>query len=275
VPSFVLLSVGNELPMGFPRYHYPVFLLMALTVSLWLGHTVWPTLWMTLRRKPRYKLATPALLASITLAAALYFALLIPDPLLPQYALTFETQSLAQRLRFALQSQMLALALPWAAIGLVARVALSQQIGRIALTTRITCIAFCLASWPVMDVAQALAPYSTIYEYGRVGGQEMADWVRAHTELNALVVAPKEVTFAAERQGTFIIELAGPDATAQAWLEYFKSQRPAAYILTTKEDTRYTQVTRDAQVLAYLDACYPERFKVGSYLAYARSGPCN
>ena len=252
LPSYVILSVGNDLPMGFPRYHYPFFLLMVLTTGLWLAEC---------------SFNFDGRLVGAAVVCAIYFAIVVPDPLFPQYRLTFDTNSLAERLRFGATSQVWGLVMPFVALllfFLMARLQLKRALLR-------TCLAFVMASWPVISVAQARASYATIYEYGREGGRETAAWVQQRTQSNDVVVAPKEIHFIAERQGEFIVNLVGPKTDAAAWLGYFKTHQPAAYVLTTKEDGRYTQVTRDARVQAWLNACYVERISIGSYIAYARS----
>jgi len=77
----------------------------------------------------------------------------------------------------------------------------------------------------------------------------------------------KETIFASQRAGEHVLLYVCPACTAQKWIERFETQPPAAYVLTTKEDGRYTQVTRDPQVLA---RCYEDRVAIGSYLIYVR-----
>ena len=252
LPAYIILSVGNDLPMGFPRYHYPFVLLMVLMTGLWLAER---------------KLKLDARFIGAAVVCAAYLAVVAPDPLLPQYRLTFDTNSLAERLRFGITSQMVALGVPFLALLLF--FGFSRRALRSALLQ--ACLAFVVAAWPVMTLAQARASYATIYEYGREGGRETAAWVQQHTQVQDVVVAPKEIHFAANRQGEFIVQLVGPKTDAEAWLTYFQTHQPAAYVLTTKEDGRYTQVTRDARVQALLDACYAERIRVGNYIAYART----
>ncbi|MBK8836585.1 MAG: hypothetical protein IPO29_17680 [Anaerolineae bacterium] len=250
--ALFLLSIGNDLPMGFPRYHYPIVLLVTLTVSAWLAT------WEPARRDL-------VALGALTLAAAGYFSLVIPDPLLPQYLLTFETNDLVQRLRFALQSQAIAFGLPFALLVAAAWITRTKAAGRIA------CVAFCVASWAVLDVTQARAEYSTIYEYGRAGGAEAAKVVRDSTHPNAVIVAPREIDWLTGRKATLSIQLAGPDGTPAQWLAFFAANKPAAVVLPTKEDSRYTQVTRDPGVLAQMAACYTPPRTIGSYVLWIRT----
>ncbi|MEO6061184.1 MAG: hypothetical protein ABIQ99_04510 [Thermoflexales bacterium] len=247
-----LLSIGNDLPMGFPRYHYPILLLVTLTVSAWLAT------WEPTRRDL-------IVLAALTVAAAGYFSLVIPDPLLPQYLLTFETNDLVQRLTFALQSQAIFFGLPFALLIAAAWAARSRAAGRIA------CVSFCLASWAVLDLAQTRAEYSTLYEYGRAGGAEAARIVRDSTPADAVIVAPREVDWLTSRKATLSTQLAGPNGTPAQWLAFFAANKPAAVVLPTKEDTRYTQVTRDPEVLAQLSACYTPPRAIGSYRVWIRT----
>ncbi len=201
----------------------------------------------------------------LSIAAAGYFSLVIPDPLLPQYLLTFETNDLVQRLRFALQSQAIAFGLPFALLIAAAWAARSRPAGRIA------CVAFCIASWAVLDVAQARAEYSTLCEYGRAGGAEADRVVRDRTPADAVIVALREIDWLTSRKATLSTQLAGPDGTLAQGLAFFSANRPAAYVLPTKEDTRYTQVTRDPEVLAQLAACYTPPRAIGAYLVWIRT----
>jgi hypothetical protein len=272
LPAYILLSIGNDLPMGFPRYHYPIVLLIVLFTSLWLAESQRTR---TVRAGGRSAtgfsgaVSNRLLSATAIIAAAAYFALVVPDPLYPQYQLTFATNNLSERIRFGLQSQVLGLLLPFGALLLVFWMA--YRSAKPALLS--TCLAFVAASWPVTLVAQATAPYATIYEYGRIGGRDISTWLQPRTQPTDVVVAPREIHFAAQRNGEFVIDLVGPTGSADKWLAYFAAKHPAAYVLTTKEDGRYTNVTREPRVLAVLDACYTNRIALGSYIAYARSVP--
>lgn len=252
--GMALYTIGSELPMGYPRYHYPMFALMVLLVSQHLA-------------KNRFGRRTQFVLAGAAAAAVVYFAVVMPDPLLPQYALTFDTNSLAERLTFGLRLQVGALLIPLGVLGLGSWLALRDARN----TIRVTWVAFCLGAWFVLTVAQVLAPYATIYEYGRVGAAQAGDLVRARTKATDNIVAPMEILFASHRPGDYVLNLVCPDCTAEKWLSEMAAQAPAAYVLTFKEDGRYTQVSRNAQVQALLTRCYTEQ-TVGSYLVYLRSG---
>jgi hypothetical protein len=277
--GLVLYTAGSELPMGFPRYHYPIFLLMVIWLALAVNDDSTRFAFLSGR-------ATRLGTLGATVAAAAFFALVVPDPLLPQYQLTFETNELIKRLQFGAQLQIATVLLPGLAL-VAGHLALGRVTGagqprkrpgrgrrlaaRAGPAMVAAAISFCLASWLVLDVAQARADYSTIYEYGRRGGAEVSALVRARTRESDRVVAPMEILFHANREGTFVLVAAGPDASAASWLALVPTERPAAYVLTTKEDGRYTQVTRDPDVLAYLDRCYPDRAAIGSYLVYFQS----
>jgi hypothetical protein len=257
--GLILYAAGNELPMGFPRYHYPIFLLMVLLVSHYLAG---------------FKLADTrdrCLLLIAAVACVAYFALVIPDPLLPQYELTFETNDVLQRLAFGLRSQVIAFVIPFAVVW----IALWARSRNGAGAFRTAAVTFCLASWCVLTVTQAQADYATIYEYGRRGAAEVSAIVRERTDSTDTIVAPMEIIFASQRSGSYLLKFVGPKANAQTWLERFRDQPPQAYVLTTKEDGRYTQVTRAPEVVEMLDRCYTERIDIGSYLVYFRiTTPC-
>lgn len=254
IVGFALVTVGNELPMGFPRYHYPLFLLMVLTASGYLA---------TLKITRDAALV----LCALVVIGATYFLLVQPDPLLPQYQLTFETNNMMERLKFGLNSQVKSFVIPFALMLLAAIFVRKWRPFILA------CLAFCVASWLITDIAQARADYATIYEYGRAGGAATSDWVKANTLTNALIVAPREVEWLTKRKTMFIVTQVGPDATAAGWLAYFAAEKPSAYVMTTKELQRYTQITQNPQVIAYLRACYRQDPPIGSYYMWLRTCP--
>lgn len=256
-------SAGNELPMGFPRYHYPVFLGMVILVGLFLAGSDTPNM---LWRCARSRLAVLLPIG----ACAAFFALVLPDPLLPQYALTFETNDLSTRLRFGAQLQVTALLIPLSlAIG--SSWLLSRQIKPALLSGA---IAFSLAGWLVTSAAQTLADYATIYEYGRRGGQETAALVAERTTPHDRLIAPMEILWAARREGDFVVTLmACAECTAERMISRFQHDLPAAFVLTTKEDGRYTHITRDPDFMMLLNRCYASPVAIGTYLAYFRAEP--
>jgi hypothetical protein len=260
--GMALYSAGNELPMGFPRYHYPVFLGMLILVSLALADSpTFNTLWQSAH--PR-----GAILAAAA-GCALFFALVLPDPLLPQYALTFETNDLLTRLRFGAQLQVIALVIPLGLAVLICWLA----VRRVQPALLAGAIAFSLASWTVTTTTQTTADYATIYEYGRRGGREIGAIIASKTAPHDRLIAPKEILWAAQRDGDFVVELlACPTCTAQQIIKRFENDPPAAFVLTTKEDGRYTHITRDPTLTALLGRCYSAPLKVGSYLAYFHVG---
>jgi len=275
--GLLLYSAGNELPMGFPRYHTPIFLMMVLLVSNYVAAARSQAKWtladlkLVNERDRRdqhlgHAHACIALLGA-SVACAVYLALVVPDPLLPQYQLTFETNNLWQRLLFGLRSQAIAFAAPFLALYSVLWAA-TRNSARAFLGA---CIAFSLASWSVLTVTQSRAEYATTYEYGRQGTTAISTIVHQQTDATDTIVAPSEVIFASGRNGHNVLSYVGPGRDAQEWLRSFESQPPAAYVLTTKEDGRYTQVTRDPQVIALLDRCYPDRLVLGTYMAYFRT----
>lgn len=258
--GMALYSAGNELPMGFPRYHYPVFLGMVILVSLALSKSAtFSALWRDARAR-RAVLATAAV-------CALFFAFVLPDPLLPQYALTFETNDLATRLRFGAQLQVTALILP---LGL-ALIGCYVSLRRARPALLAGALAFSLAGWIVTSAAQTIADYATIYEYGRRGGREISALIANRTSPQDRLIAPLEILWAAGREGDFVVSLlVCPGCTAQSMIERFQNDPPAAFALTTKEDGRYTHITRDPAFNALLARCYGPRVEIGTYLAYFR-----
>lgn len=252
--GFALVTLGNELPMGFPRYHYPLFFLMVLTISGYLAE-------LQMARK------AAMVLVAFTAILMVYFVLVQPDPLLPQYQLTFETNNMMERLKFGLLSQAKGFVFPFAFALLAAMIVKTRSPFVLA------CLAFCAASWLVTDFAQARADYATIYEYGRVGGAATSDWVKANTAPDAIIVAPREVEWLTKRETMFVITQVGPNATADGWMAYFATKKPSAYVMTTKELQRYTQITQNPQVLKYLQTCYRQEPSISSYHMWLRTCP--
>lgn len=256
VSGFAIFTLGNELPMGFPRYHYPLVLCIVILVSLTLADINWD--------RKRIKLA----LAASALGCATYFALVAPDPLLPQYALTFETNALSDRLNFGLRAQLTTLLLPFGLVTMICWV----MVGNLRPALRPAVFSFCVGLWAVTSLSHVQAPYATIYEYGRVGGRDMGDLIAQKTQPDDTIIAPKEILWASQRQGDFVVQLlACPQCTAQSMLDHFQTVKPAAYVLTTKEDGRYTHITRDARFVSLLRQCFDPPVTIGSYIAYFRT----
>ena len=199
----------------------------------------------------------------------MYAAVLVPDPLLPQYQLTFMTNNLGARLSFAAISQLSAFVVPFAGLFVFLYVARFRNLARALI---LSCIVFCLATWTVLAVVQTRAPYATIYEYGRVGGREVSDLVARQTGEDAVIVAPLEIIYAAHRSGEFVNSLlVPPNVSVERWLQFFRTEYPAAYVLTTKEDGRYVAITRNRAVQEYLARCYAPPTTIGTYLIYLRA----
>ncbi|MCS7062243.1 MAG: hypothetical protein RMN25_13940, partial [Anaerolineae bacterium] len=123
------------------------------------------------------------------------------------------------------------------------------------------------------STTQTLADYATIYEYGRRGGREVAAMIMQRTTPQDRLIAPMEILWAAQREGEFVVSLlVCPECTAEHMIERFQSDPPAAFVLTTKEDGRYTHITRDPEFTALLARCYGPRVEIGTYLTYFRAG---
>jgi 4-amino-4-deoxy-L-arabinose transferase-like glycosyltransferase len=254
IAGFGIFTVGNELPMGFPRYHYPLVLIVVIIVCIMLAKTSW------------FQRLNGLAVALSVLCCVIYFAAVAPDPLLPHYALTFETNDLITRLTFGLRNQITTLIIPLAISFMICWIVIKKWI------TVLPLVAFCVAVWLVTSATQTQAAYSTIYEYGRIGGREMAELVRQRTQPADKIIAPKEILWAAQREGDFVVQLlACTECTAQSMTAHFDASKPAAYVLTTKEDGRYTHITRNPQFTALLERCFSRPVNIGSYIAYFRT----
>jgi len=254
IAGFGIFTIGNELPMGFPRYHYPLVLIIVITACI-----------MLIKFGLFERLSVFSTILS-TLCCIIYFAIFVQDPLLPHYALTFETNDLMTRLTFGLHNQIFSLIVPLGISFLVCRIIVKRWI------TISPLIAFCVGIWLVTSITQTQAAYSTIYEYGRIGGREMSELIQQRTQPTDKIIAPKEILWAAQREGDFVVQLlACAECTAQSMIAHFDISKPAAYVLTTKEDGRYTHITRNPQFAALLKQCFSQPVSIGTYIAYFRT----
>mgnify|MGYP001105930451 CR=1 FL=1 len=255
IVGFIIFTIGNELPMGFPRYHYPLALILVIVACAELA-----------RREELFHRSKIIAAFILSLCCIMYFAIFVPDPLLPHYELTFETKDLMTRLMFGLRSQVTALLIPLGASLVLYRVMTRKW----AIVPPL--VSFCAATWLVTTITQTHAEYSTIYEYGRTGGWKVAELIQQRTQLDERIVAPKEILWAAQREGDFVVQLlVCPQCTAQSMINHFSTTKPSVYVLTTKEDKRYTYITRDPQFVDMLKQCYDRPIVEGNYIVYFRN----
>jgi len=255
--GFSIFTIGNELPMGFPRYHYPLALIIIIITSI------------EIVRMKRFQKLNIFALVLLLIFFIIYFVTIMLDPLLPHYLLTFETNNLVTRLIFGLQNQIYAMIIPLG-VALIALWVIYRNKTAFSNVIPSLLISYCVSTWLVTSVTQTQAAYSTIYEYGRFGGWEMAKLVQERTQPTDKIIAPQEIRWAAQRSnGDFVVSLlACQDCIAQSTIEYFHKNKPVAYVLTTKEDKRYTHITRDPQFTALLNRCYSSPISIGTYIAY-------
>lgn len=249
--GLVLFTVGNELPMGFPRYHVPLF---------WVGTIVAATWFTAMPRGVDWRFITFA-----TPALGLGLWLVLRDPLEPQYALTVLTDSIVDRLALAVQVALVAVVLPFG-LTLVGAFARVRPIRPALLTAT---VAFSAASWTVMTLAQIGADYATIYEYGRRGGWEAGAVIRAGTPPGSEIVAPLELVYASGRDGRFIYDYLCPTCLP-ALLERMDRTPPAAIAYAEKEARRYPALLEHPDLRAHLVACYEPARTIGSYVVSLR-----
>ncbi len=255
IAGFGIFTIGNELPMGFPRYHYPLALILIIIVCAELA-----------KRDDLFQRPKITTMFILSLCCFAYFAVFAPDPLLPHYELTFETKDLMTRLVFGLRSQVTALLIPLGASLVLYRVMTRKW----AIVPPL--VSFCAATWLVTTITQTHAEYSTIYEYGRTGGWKVAELIQQRTQPDERIVAPKEILWAAQRKGDFVVQLlVCPQCTAQSMINHFSTTKPSVYVLTTKEDKRYTYITRDPQFADMLKQCYDQPIVEGTYIVYFRN----
>jgi hypothetical protein len=250
----VVTTLGNELPMGFPRYQAPLFVLAVLLVAVWLARFAWPLDWRV---------------AAVLLLLAGYFWLVIRDPLLPQYAFTVATDSLVERIRVGAVVFATAVVVPF----VLAIVLLGFLAGWRRATLVLAALVVSFGGWSALTVAQATANYATIYEYGRVGGWEAGAAIRAATPPDGRIVAPLELVYASGREGQFIYDFLCPTCLPKL-LARFDDDPPAAFAASLKEVRRYPEILDDPALRSRLARCYAPPQTFGSYVVYVRSGDC-
>jgi hypothetical protein len=273
VGAFYLLV--RELPYGFPRYEVPMLPALALMCA-------WPVARALAGASRRTLVAWSALAA----VAALYGWLVVGDPLLAQYRLTFETQDVVVRAREALLGLLVAVPLPLAAVAaggwllkLTAQNAESAEIQsektpRALRSLRFNFVALALfvagmGGALATDAAQARADYALRYSYGREGTWAVVAQVRAPGAPDGALIAPQEILYHTGRAGTLHYALFCPTCKPGDLLAALDAQ-PAFVILTQKEARRYTQVAEAPEVVARLARCYA-RSEIGSYVVYTRT----
>lgn len=249
--GLALFTLGNELPMGFPRYQAPLF---------WVGTIVTATWLTSMPRRIDWRFAA---LATPLLALGLWFVL--RDPLEPQYALTVLTDSLPDRVARGAEVALIAVVVPFG-LALGAAFARARQVGPALLTAT---LAFSAASWTVTSLAQAGADYATIYEYGRRGGWEAGAAIRAGTPAGSTILAPLELVYASGREGQFIYDYLCPSCLP-ALIERLDRQPPAAIAYSQKEARRYPTLRQHPDLVARLAACYEPAQTIGSYAVHLR-----
>ncbi|MDW8252719.1 MAG: hypothetical protein RMM58_02455 [Chloroflexota bacterium] len=254
--GFALFTLGNELPMGFPRYQVPLVWVGTIVTASWLAGLPW---------RPDWQFA-----AAAVPALGLYFWLAVRDPLAPQYALTVMTDSVAERLVRGLEIALVAIVIPFG-LTLAAALARFRRVGRALLAATLF---FSVAYWSALSVAQFAAEYATIYEYGRRGGWEAGALIRAGTPAGSEIVAPLELVYASGREGQFIYDYLCPDCLP-ALLDRLDRAPPAAFAFSQKEERRYSALLHHPALLARLAACYEPARPTGSYIVFLRrAAPC-
>jgi hypothetical protein len=250
--GLVVFTLGNELPMGFPRYQVPLVWVGTILTAVWLAEQGWRPLW---------RFAVPAVGVLLV-----WFWLVAPDPLEPQYALTFLTDSLAERVRHGLRLAIGTLVVPFALVVLGALV----HLGRSSRALVTAALVWSAASWGVISLTQLTAEYSTIYEYGRRGGWEAGARIREATSAGSRIVAPLELVYASGREGRFVYDYLCPTCLASL-LDRLTKDPPAAFALSQKEVRRFPELLCHPAVLERLAACYDPPASVGSYVLYLRA----
>jgi hypothetical protein len=242
---------------GYPRYQAPIVpVALALVAATIAPHTL------ALSRR-----ASGGLIALGTGWIILNLALL-PDPLYPIYASTFEggLYDLGTRLSSALRVAAAAAA----PIGLVLAagwwIAKRQQIDRQTVWINLLA-ALGLGSLLTLSLVQISAPYSTRYRYTYDYASYLWTVQAARAAgPDAYILAIKDTLNESGLDGEEIYPYLSAEHRP-ALLDVVQARRVAALIWTTKEDARAAGVTDNPQVLARLAECY-EREQRGVFVVY-------
>ncbi|MFN8535641.1 MAG: hypothetical protein U0556_19050 [Dehalococcoidia bacterium] len=248
--GLIVTTLGNELPMGFPRYQTPLIWLAVPLIASWVARHAWPEDWRFV-----------GLLAA-GLAIALW--LVVRDPLLPNYQLTMVTDSATQRLLVGARVSLVAMVLPLA----IAIAATLVVVGRRPRALVSAVLATSLALWTVTTAAQAVAQYATGYEYGRIGGWEAGMAIASAP--SGTIIAPLELVYSSGRDGQFIYDFLDAGGLDRL-LERLDREPPAAFAYSVKEERRFPAVFESPALHERLAACYGSPRRIGSYVVYLRS----
>jgi hypothetical protein len=257
---------------GYPYYHAPfVPLLIILAAEVLtpaledLPRPVWLTLSLT------------------TVGAFIYDLIVVGDPLLRLYLLTFETMTsqvssrLQQGLRDVLRVAVPVLAALIAGWFIAARVQMKRSQWLLALLGALT-----IASLASTTLAQVSARYSTRYRYGYNYDDMLASAarVREHAGPQGFVAALDDVLFYTGLDGEGIYGMATQlinrkdNRPSVSLVELLRQRRVDALVWTTKEVTRNAEVLNTPELQRRLAECYTQE-QYGVFLVYLRRNDAN
>ena len=241
---------------GYPRYQAPIVpVAMVLIAALIAPHTL------ALSRRAL------AGLVALTLLLIAFNWLVLPDPLYPIYASTFEGGlfDVATRLSSAVRVVVVA-AVP---IGLVLAagwwIAHTRRLNRGQVFLNLLA-ALAIANLFSVTIVQITAGYSTRYRYT----YDYADYLWTVQQARAAgpktyILAIKDTLLEAGVDGAEIYSYLNPSSTPSL-ADVVRSRRVDALIWTTKEEAR-SDVAADPQLIAALAQCY-DRSQRGVFIVY-------
>jgi len=250
---------------GYPRYQAPIVPIVGVLAAALLVPCA-------------LHLPRPALkwLVALTLAAFVFNLVAFPDPLRPLYRVTFESNlsDLYRRLQAGVP---VAAALGLLPIVVLAVGSVSARLRRMdGGAVRISLLGgLTVASLAALSIAQIGATYSTRYHYA----YDYADhlWSVRQVQANgpaSYILASKDILYESRLAGEEIYPYLC-DTCSPALIEKIRSRRVDALAWTTREDTRSSVVTTNAQVIKTLDECYTKMTR-GDLIVYQLkpNSPC-
>ncbi len=250
---------------GYPRYHAPVVPIIGVLAAALLAPCV-----------VRLPHSTLKWLAAMTLAVFLSNQVAFPDPLWPLYRVTFESglSDLYRRLQAGIPIAAALGLLPIVILAVGSVLARLRRMDggavRISLLGGLT-----VASLAALSITQISATYSTRYHYA----YDYADHLWSVRQVQvagtaSYILASKDILYESRLAGEEIYPYLCATCSPTL-IEKIRSSRVDALAWTTREDTRSSVVTANAQVVETLDECYTKMTR-GDLIVYQLkpNSPC-
>lgn len=250
---------------GYPRYQAPFIPMLTVGVAIFVTpflSSLTRTAWIVL--------------AALTIAAMLYSALFVGDPMLRLYLLTYETatEQVGARMSEGLIAfgKLILPVIVALAIGFLAAPYL--HVRRADLLIAVLC-AVTVASYLPTSVIQVDARYSTRYRYGLNFDDMLIAAQRIHDAVPAdgFVAAIDDLLYYTGRPGKGIYGLSTRDSLMgekdTSLIDLLHIQRIDAFAWTIKDAFRGSALLTSSGVQQILDSCY-SREQYGVFMVYLR-----